>query len=815
MAHGFGLPRPRISLQLYLAIALTLAVLCGLAGANIKFAAATIAAAQRVQGTGLEPIVRLGHAETLLTEMRRLVDAATLAANTQAVKTAAETYHDHRRAFAALLGSVEPAPADALSRRFEVVTAQADAVFANALSRGGEGAIAASRYAASSDDLGRRIASERQARVNAAEAGLDQLATRARLLIVWILAAAGVAALLVGPLGLITLRRVLKRIGAVGVALARLARSDTSVEIPDLVRADEIGEFARSVAVFKAKSIELLHKKAELERLNLQLDAAINNMPLGLSMFDAQDRLLVCNARYAEMYQLPGELTLPGTVDCAHRDHWSRHGGLQQASESMADGTTDAPTAAPLIIELADARVIAVSRQPLKGGGWVALHEDVTERHRQEREIIHLARHDPLTNLANRALFKEQLQQALQRMARGQGFAVFCLDLDRFKAVNDNLGHPIGDALLKQVSERLLSCVRQGDLVARLGGDEFAIIQASARDANQTESLARRIVETVGKPYAIEGHTIEISTSVGITLAPRDAMEAEVLMKNADLALYRSKAGGRNRFAFYAPEMHDAVEGRRTLESDLRRALDGDELEISYQPIVALESNGIAGFAAVAQWSHPSRGTLLGEDLMRLAEEIGLAAEVADWTLRRALAQAAHWSRPVKLAVNIVPTQLRRSLFDLVLQGLAASRLSAARLELEIAEAILVQDNQNTLALLHQLRQLGVRIVMTDFASGYGCMSYLRSFPFDKIKIGGGLITEAARAADAAALVEAALGLAGKLGMTTLADAIASAPQCDWLRSRGCTEAQGYFFGASVAADKVERVLAGAARQAA
>jgi diguanylate cyclase (GGDEF)-like protein len=408
------------------------------------------------------------------------------------------------------------------------------------------------------------------------------------------------------------------------------------------------------------------------------------------------------------------------------------------------------------------------------------------------------------------------LQQALQRMARGQGFAVFCLDLDRFKAVNDNLGHPIGDALLRQVSERLLSCVRQGDLVARLGGDEFAIIQASARDPNQTESLARRIVETVGRPYAIESHTIEISTSVGITLAPRDALEAELLMKNADLALYRSKAGGRNRFAFYAPEMNDAVEGRRTLESDLRRALDSDALEIGYQPIVALESNGIAGFAAVPQWTHPSRGPLLGEDLMRLAEGIGLAAEVADWTLRRALAQAAHWSQPVRLAVNIVPLQLRRSFLDLVLQGLAASRLPAERLELEIAEAILVQDNQNTLALLHQLRQFGVRIVMNDFASGYGCMSYLRSFPFDKIKIGGGLITEAARAADAAALVEAVLGLAGKLGMTTLADAIESAPQRDWLRSRGCTEAQGYFFGSSVPADKVERVpAAAAARQAA
>jgi diguanylate cyclase (GGDEF)-like protein len=488
-------------------------------------------------------------------------------------------------------------------------------------------------------------------------------------------------------------------------------------------------------------------------------------------MFDAQDRLLVCNARYAEMYRLPGELTLPGTVDCAHRDHWSKHGARGQVSEAPALGGSEATAATPMMIELADARVIAVSRQPLKGGGWVALHEDVIERHRQEQEIIHLARHDPLTQLANRALFKEQLQQALQRMARGQGFAVLCLDLDRFKAVNDNLGHPIGDALLKQVSERLLSCVRRGDLVARLGGDEFAIILASARDPNQTESLARRIVETVSNPYCIEGHRLEISTSIGITLAPRDGAQADQLMKNADLALYRGKASGRDGFAFYQPEMNAAVEGRRTLEGDLRRALDNDALEIGYQPIVALESGRIAGFEALPRWIHPSRGTLAGEDLMLLAEEIGLAVEVAEWTLRRSLAQAAQWSAPVKLAVNIVSLQLRRNLLDLVLQALAASRLPSDRLELEIGETVVMQDNQNTLALLHQLRQLGVRIVLDDFGTGYGSLNYLRSFPFDKVKLDRGLTAEAARAADAGALVEAIVGLAGKLGMTALAKA--------------------------------------------
>ena len=461
-----ALPRPAISAQLYIAIILTVAVLCGLAGVSIKFAGETIAAAQRLQGRGLEPIVLFARAEVLLEENRRRVDAARLG---PAAADQLQTYQANSAGLAQLLHRLGYAPSDPLARRFEVAAAQGGAAFGLGGAGTNEGAIAASRYATSAQDLRRRVGVERQQGIDAAEADLYRLGAKARVQIVWILVGAGIAGVLIGPLGLFLLRRVLKRIGAVGGALARLARNDTSVEIPDLARRDEIGEFARSVAVFKAKSIELLHKKAELERLNLQLDVAINNMPAGLSMFDAQDRLLVCNTRYAEMYRLPGELTMPGTVNCAHREHWSKHRPCSQASDAPAAGAGEAPVATPMMIELADARVIAVSRQPLKGGGWVALHEDVTERHRQEQEIFHLARHDPLTNLANRALFKEQLQQALQRMARGQGFAVLCLDLDRFKAVNDNLGHPIGDALLKQVSERLLSCVRQGDLVARLG----------------------------------------------------------------------------------------------------------------------------------------------------------------------------------------------------------------------------------------------------------------------------------------------------------------------------------------------------------
>ena len=357
-----------------------------------------------------------------------------------------------------------------------------------------------------------------------------------------------------------------------------------------------------------------------------------------------------------------------------------------------------------------------------------------------------------MTNLANRALFKEQLQQALQRMARGQGFAVLCLDLDRFKAVNDNLGHPVGDALLKQVGERLLSCVRQGDPVARLGGDEFAIIQASARDPNQTESLARRIVETVGNPYYIEGHRLEISTSIGITLAPRDGAQADLLMKNADLALYRSKASGRDGFAFYQPEMNDVAEGRRTLEGDLRRALDHDELEISYQPIVALESGRhrrLRGAGARDAFKPRHAGgrsphaPCRGDRARGRGRRVDLASLTrAGGALVAARQGCGQHRLPAAAAQPSGPGAA----------GLAASRLPSDRLELEVAESLLMQDNQTTPALLHQLRQLGVRIVLDDFGTGYGSLSYLRSFLFDKVKLDRGLIAQAARAPNAAAL---------------------------------------------------------------
>jgi diguanylate cyclase (GGDEF)-like protein len=467
-----------------------------------------------------------------------------------------------------------------------------------------------------------------------------------------------------------------------------------------------------------------------------------------------------------------------------------------------------------MTIEFGSEKTYSVARQPLKGGGWVALHEDITLRRRQEQEITHLARHDPLTNLANRSLFREQLQQALLRLGRGQGFAVLCLDLDRFKPVNDTLGHPVGDALLRQVSERLLSCVRQGDLVARLGGDEFAIIQANVRDSDSSEKLAARVVETVGKPYVINGHHIEISTSMGIVLAPRDGSDADLLMNNADLALYRTKADGRNGYSFFKSEMNEHVLVRRSLEADLRRALEEDGLSLWYQPAVCLKRGAVTGLEALLRWTHPERGTIAPAEFIALAEESGLMGEVGDWALRRACMQAARWSSPARVAINLSPLQIKRNLTEVVLQALADSGLAPSRLELEITEAVLMQDSHNTLAMLHQLRQLGVRIVMDNFGRGYCSVSYLRSFPFDKVKVDRALIAGMDRSAPTRAVIAGIVGMGNGLRMSTVAEGIENFAQLQAVRGFGCSEAQGYFFSPAVAGSEVERLLGDTFEQA-
>lgn len=797
-----GLPSPRISTKLYGLVAFFLAIVCTLAAAVIQFAGETERAISSFQRESFGNVALTARLQVLLEQHRRMIAIAPFVSPPIAAQEES-AYRELNVAIAGLIDHVAPDRNDNLSQRFALVASLGGSVFEFARLQLHDQAVAAdARYASAADGLSLEVHTAGKRHIVIAEGILEGLAIQTRSLTTWVAIAAAVTGFLIGPLCLLLLRRMLARMRGIGSALIRLARNDTSVEIPCVGDYDEFGELARSVAVFKAKSIELLNKKADFERLNLQLDAAVNNMPLGLSMFDAQERLLMCNRQFTEMYDVPAELTQPGTARCALREYRTRKGARHSETGGLpVEGVALSPS---MLVEFGGGRIIEVSRQPLKGGGWVSLHEDITERRKQEERIAHLARHDGLTGLANRILFRERLEHSLQRLGRGQGFALLCLDLDHFKAVNDTLGHPVGDMLLKQVSKRLLSCVRLGDIVARLGGDEFAIVQTSVRDPNQTESLAGRIVETVGAPYEIDGNRIDIGTSIGVTLAPRDGTDADKLLKNADLALYRAKGAGRRGFSFFKPAMQEEVQARRNLEVDLRKALSEEALELFYQPIVCLESEQTKGFEAHLRWYHPARGPIPPDELFAIAEDIGLTAEIGFWTLQQACAQAARWPTTINVAINVSSLQfLHRNLTESVLQALAQSGLSPHRLELEVAESLL-RENPNTLAILHQLRQLGVRIAMDGFGTGHCSLSGLRAFPFDKIKIDKAFIADVERSEESRAIAQAVIALGTNLGMTTVAEGIEEFEQLNRVRSWGCKYGQGFLLGPPMTADKIE-----------
>jgi diguanylate cyclase (GGDEF)-like protein len=554
-------------------------------------------------------------------------------------------------------------------------------------------------------------------------------------------------------------------------------------------------------------------EKAEnaLAEQNRRFDAALNNMPHGLSMFDAASRLIVCNRRFAEMYRLPPELAEPGAMfddilDYRVRTNQSPENATAYAANMRRIGEQEKP--ARYRMPLVDGRTIEVHYEPMRGGGWVVTHQDVTEAIRAEARINHLACHDALTDLPNRVLFQEKLSEALVRVPRGESVAVLCLDLDRFKFVNDTLGHGVGDELLKLVGERLRKSLRESDTVARLGGDEFAIIQPFAQQPNGATVLASRVIETLSAPFTIGDHQIEIGTSVGIAIAPNDGDTADQLLKSADLALYRAKSDGRGVHRFFAPEMDAQMRKRRELELDLRAALTNNDFEVFYQPLVDVAAGKVTGFEALLRWRHATRGLVPPSDFIPLAEEIGLIAPIGAWVLKQACTEATTWPEHIGVAVNLSPVQFKseRLLLDIV-AALGASGLAPNRLELEITETVMLHDTEATLAMLRQIKALGVAIAMDDFGTGYSSLSYLRKFPFDKIKIDQSFVREISREDESIAVVRAVMGLGSSLGMATIAEGVETAEQLETLRQEGCTLAQGFLFSAAVPAAEIGALL--------
>ncbi len=560
--------------------------------------------------------------------------------------------------------------------------------------------------------------------------------------------------------------------------------------------------------------LTLASKNAQLEIAHQQFDAALSNLSQGVCFFDGQQRLIVCNRRYGEVYGLAAEAIRPGMSLAEIVDHRMAVGSLPDMTRGdyLMSLNSVARAGAPhrTVRELKNGRTISVVHQPTPDGGWVATHEDITERRAAEERIAFLARHDVLTGLPNRGLLLERIEHALAEARRGAMFAVLFLDLDKFKSVNDTLGHQIGDVLLRAVAARLLAVVRELDLVARLGGDEFVILQAGLKAPEDAAQLATRVIEALRKPHLLRGNEVVAGTSIGIAISTHDGATAEGLIKNADLALYIAKAEARGTFRFFEPEMDARVQNRHAVENDLRNALARGEFEVYYQPIVSLGSGRVVAFEALARWNHPACGLVGPAEFIEIAEECGLILPLGAFVLDQACRQAALWPSEVRVSVNLSAVQFRvGNLLQSVTDTLANAGLAAERLELEITESLLLQNNQATLAALHKLRGLGVTIAMDDFGVGYSSLSYLRSFPFDRIKIDRSFVSDLSKRDDCLFIIRAIVGLCRNLGIATTVEGVETAEQLAILQAEGCGDAQGYLFGRPAPAERVDAVLGG------
>ncbi len=609
--------------------------------------------------------------------------------------------------------------------------------------------------------------------------------------------------------------------------LSSIASGDYEDAVEDTERMDEVGDIARSVVLLQASMKErdnlrsrvddknkiLLQQETELRKQNVLFDAALNNMSHGLCMFDAQKRLIVSNQRYLELFDHTADQVVPGMTV---RELAALQDVSYTKSDISGDPALDRGDILPsnrrnaVIAKFADGRTILTTRQPLLDGGWVAISEDVTERELARDRLAFLASHDSLTKLPNRMQLREHLDAIIERRRVDGGvFAVLCLDLDEFKTVNDSLGHPIGDDLLRHVAKRLLFLTSDHQLVVRLGGDEFAIVTETPAKGRKLEQFAREIIEELSRPYYVADHEIVIGVSIGIAIAQDDDVDGDELFKQADLALYKAKADGRKTFRFFETEMGTVVSLRRELITDLRNVIDNGELEVYFQPQYTLKNTSISGFEALMRWRHPKRGMVSPAEFIPIAEDTGLIVGLGEWIMREACKTAMSWPNSIRVSVNLSPRQLKTPGFGAVLVNtLATTGLAPQRLELEVTENVLLDDNKETLAVLHQAKTLGVKVSMDDFGTGYSSLSYLRSFPFDKIKIDQSFVRSMTHCQDSVSIVKAVIELSENLDMATTAEGVETEELLDMLRGIGCTEAQGYFLGRPMPAADVSELLA-------
>ena len=544
-------------------------------------------------------------------------------------------------------------------------------------------------------------------------------------------------------------------------------------------------------------------------------EAVVESLSQGLVFYDADDRLVLRNRYFVELYPNLKDVAVSG----AKYEDVVRAERLTELVKSQQYVHTDDDLNARLVRHLdphsmferqmADGRWVLVNENRTGDGGTVILYTDITELKRREREIQYLAEHDGLTGLYNRVAFQRAAEAAIKSAkSRGSLAAIFFLDLDYFKNINDTLGHMAGDEIIRVVSRRLLDCAQDIDTAARFGGDEFGLVVADAASPEVVAVLASRILDTIKMPVDYQGRQITPSCSIGIALSPADGECIDELMKNADLALYRSKAEGRGTFSFFEKHMDAAARARRAIEIDLRNAVDNKELELHYQPQIDAFTEEVVGFEALVRWRHAGRGLVSPVDFIPVAEETGLIAQIGEWVLRKACEDALSWPDSVNIAVNLSLVQFKNArIVDLVASILEETGLPASRLELEITKSVLLNDKDDHLIILRGLKDLGIKISMDDFGTGYSCLGTLRSFPFDKIKVDRSFVSDLETNPDAGAIVHAVLGLGHSLGMMTCAEGVETQEQLSFLRSEGCSEIQGYFYSKPKPLDQIAKMI--------
>jgi diguanylate cyclase (GGDEF)-like protein len=560
-------------------------------------------------------------------------------------------------------------------------------------------------------------------------------------------------------------------------------------------RRDELGRLLRSLATMQS------HLKTRADHdcaMMAKLDAALNNMKLGVCMFGPDNRLILWNDLYLKMYRIPaGRIFVGSTLEQMLEARKAAGTNYRDLGQYDAKLQTAVETRSPdsLTAELVDGRIVNIAYQPVENVGWVSTHEDITDRTQNEARIAHLAFHDPLTELPNRAAFGNYLAETFQSASAGnETFALLCIDLDRFKEINDVYGHSAGDRFLKEIGRRLtVAC--DGAFLARLGGDEFTIVLSGGTQPAAAEELCERLSSVVDTPVRIDDYDVDGSFTVGVSIFPQHGSDVDSLVANAEAALYRAKAEQRGTIRFFEPAMDRHIREKRVLQGEIALALERNELELHFQP-QAVSGGEVFGFEVLVRWRHPVRGMVSPGIFIPLAEETGLIGGIDEWVLREACREAASWPNPLSIAVNLSPIDFRRGdIPAMILSVLLETGLSPNRLEIEITEGVLIDDFERAIGILRKIKNLGVRVAMDDFGTGYSSLSYLQAFPFDKIKIDQSFVAKIGKNAQASAIIHAIVGLGRALELPVIAEGVETEEQLAFLVKEGCNEVQGYLIG--------------------